>query len=128
MPIYEYYCHDCRRRVSVLFRSFAEAETQNPRCPRCDGSRLTRRVSRVAMLRSEESRLDDLADPSGMAGLDEEDPKSVGRWMRRMGSELGEDLGDDFGEVVDRLEAGESPEDIEAALPDLGEGPGPLEP
>jgi len=80
------------------------------------------------MLRSEESRLDDLADPSGMAGLDEEDPKSVGRWMRRMGSELGEDLGDDFGEVLDRLEAGESPEDIEAALPDLGEGPGPLEP
>ncbi len=128
MPIYEYYCHDCRRRVSVLFRSFAEAETSSPQCPRCGGSRLTRRVSRVAVLRSEESRMDALADPSSLAGLDEDDPKSVGRWMRQMGSELGEDLGEDFDEVVDRLESGQDPEDIEAAMPDLGGDAGPLEP
>ncbi len=37
-----------------------------------------------------------------------------------MSREIGEDLGPEFDEVVDRLEAGESPEEIEAAMPDLG--------
>jgi len=74
------------------------------------------------VLRSEESRLEDLADPSNLAGLDENDPKSMARWMRKMSREIGEDLGPEFDEVVDRLEAGESPEEIEAAMPDLGGG------
>jgi Flp pilus assembly protein TadB len=54
-----------------------------------------------------------------LADLDENDPKSIARWMRRMSRETDEELGPEFEEVVDRLEAGESPEDIEAALPDL---------
>ena len=67
--------------------------------------------------------MEDLAgnfdDPSALAGL-EEDPQALGRMMRKMCRELGEDLGPEFDEVVDRLEKGQSPEDIEAALPDLG--------
>jgi len=72
------------------------------------------------VVRSEESRLDDLADPSSLAGLDENDPKSMARWMRKMSQEMGEDLGPEFGEVIDRLESGQSPEEIEEAIPDLG--------
>jgi len=119
MPIYEYRCNSCRRRVSIYWRSFAEAETATPQCPRCRGNDLQRVLSRVAFLRSEESRLDDLADPSSLAGVDENDPKSIARWMRKMGKETGEDLGPEFDEVVNRLEAGQSPEDIEEAMPDL---------
>lgn len=121
MPIYEYLCRDCRRRVSILWRSFSnvEAASAAPHCPRCGGTNLTRLISRVAVVRSEESRLDDLADPSALDGLDENDPQSIARWMRRMSRETGEDLGPEFDEVVGRMEAGESPEDIEAALPDL---------
>jgi hypothetical protein len=79
-------------------------------------------------MRSEESRLDDLADPSSMPDFDENDPKSLGRWMRKMSEEVGEDLGPEFDEVVGRLEAGESPEDIEESMPDLmGEGGGDFE-
>jgi len=74
----------------------------------------------VAVVRSEESHLEDLADPSSLAGLDENDPKSIARWMRKMSKEMGEDLGPEFDEVVGRLEAGESPEEIEAAMPELG--------
>ena len=74
----------------------------------------------MAVLRSEESRLESLADPSSMAGLDENDPKSIARWMRKMSSEVGEDMGSEFDEVVDRLEAGEDPESIEKSMPDLG--------
>jgi len=33
---------------------------------------------------------------------------------------MGEDLPSEFNEVVDRLEAGQSPEEIEAVLPELG--------
>lgn len=122
MPIYEYHCHDCKRRVSIFWRSFSDLENKDavPRCPRCGGTNLRRLVSRVAVLRSEDSHLDDLADPGMLSGLDEDDPKSMARWMRRMSREVGEDLGPEFDEVVGRLEAGESPEDIEAALPDLG--------
>lgn len=124
MPIHEYYCHDCRRRVSVFWRTFSEAEEGTPVCPRCDGTNLARLVSRVRIVRSEESRLEDLADPSSFPDFDENDPKSLGRWMRKMSDEMGEDLGPEFDEVVGRLEAGESPEDIEESLPDLMGGGG----
>jgi hypothetical protein len=54
-----------------------------------------------------------------MPDFDENDPKSLGRWMRKMSAEVGEDLGPEFDEVVGRLEAGESPEDIESSMPEL---------
>jgi putative FmdB family regulatory protein len=119
MPIYEYRCHDCRRRVNLFYRSFSTIE-EEPTCPRCGGKRLTRLISRVAVVRSEDSRLDDLADPAMMDGLDEEDPKSLARWMRKMSAEMGEEMPQEFDEVVGRLEAGQSPEEIEEAMPDLG--------
>jgi hypothetical protein len=77
-------------------------------------------VSLVSVVRSEESRLESLADPSSLAGLDEDDPRSIARWMRTMSQETGEDLGPEFDEMVDRLEAGEDPEEIESSLGDLG--------
>jgi putative FmdB family regulatory protein len=120
MPIYEYGCYDCRKRVTVFFRSFAAAERGEAVCPRCGGAHLKRLISRVAVVRSEDSRLDDLTDPSHLGDFDENDPKSIARWMRQMSHEVGEDLGPEFGEVVDRLEAGQNPEDIEKELPDLG--------
>lgn len=119
MPIYEYRCEDCRRRVSLFYRSFSEVE-EEPACPRCGGKRLKRLISRVAVVRSEESRLDDMADPSMLDGLDEDDPKSLARWMRKMSSEVGEEMPEEFDEVIDRLESGQSPEEIEESMPDLG--------
>jgi Flp pilus assembly protein TadB len=66
-------------------------------------------------------------DPENlMAGVDEDDPRSLGRFMRKMSSEMGEDMGDEFNEVVDRLESGEPPESIEETMPDLGEGSGSI--
>ena len=125
MPVYEYRCHDCKRRVSIFWRTFSDVDTESITCPRCGGTNLTRLISRVRMVRSEESRLDDLSDPSGLPDLDENDPKSLGRWMRKMSAETGEDLGPEFNEVVGRLEAGEDPESIEKSMPDLiGEGGG----
>jgi putative FmdB family regulatory protein len=123
LPIYEYRCHDCKRRVSIFWRTFSEAGEGTPTCPHCSGTNLTRLMSRVRIVRSEESHLDDLADPSSFPDLDENDPRSLARWMRKMSAETGEDLGPEFDEVVGRLEAGENPEEIEKTMPELmGEG------
>jgi hypothetical protein len=66
--------------------------------------------------------MDAMMDDSALAGLDEEDPKALGRFMRKMSREMGEDMGEEFEEVVDRLEKGESPDSIEQSMPDLGGG------
>jgi putative FmdB family regulatory protein len=107
MPIYEYRCADCRRRASLLYQTFSAAAAATPTCPHCGSARLERLVSRVFQLKSEDAQLDDLADPSTFGDVDENDPKSVARWARRLGSQMGEDLGDDWDEMVDRLEAGD---------------------
>jgi len=122
MPIYEYRCQNCNARTSVLWRSFSEVDSRPLRCARCSSTNLVRLVSRVAVLRSEESRLEDLADPSNLAGLDENDPRSIARWMRKMSGELGEDLGPEFEEMTERLEAGQTPEEIEGSMPEMGGG------
>lgn len=121
MPIYEYRCADCKKRVSIFFRSFSAVD--DPACPNCGGKNLARLVSKVATVKSEEARLEAMSDPSNFGDVDENDPKSVARFMRKMGNQMGgEDLGPEFGEMVDRLEAGESPEEIEKSMPGLGGG------
>jgi putative FmdB family regulatory protein len=120
MPIYDYHCNDCHRRVSILTKDYSTADTHTAECPLCGGRHLTRLVSRVAVVRSEGSRLESLADDSLLDGLDDADPRTVGRWMRRMSRDMEEDMGDELAEVADRLEAGQTPEDIESSMPQLG--------
>jgi putative FmdB family regulatory protein len=110
MPIYEYRCNQCRKKVSILTLRISEKVEE--RCEHCGSTSLTRLLSRFATARSEESRLDSLADPSNLAGLDENDPRSMARWMRKMGKEMGEEFGGgDFDEMVDEMESGKMPDD-----------------
>jgi putative FmdB family regulatory protein len=110
MPIYEYRCRKCQKRFSVLtLRISARAAAA---CPKCGSQRADRLMSRFAMPKSEAARLDALSDPSGLGDLDAEDPKSVSRWMRKMGSEMGDDLGGaDLDEMIDEIEGGDDGDD-----------------
>lgn len=121
MPIYEYRCEDCKRRVSVLVRRIgAEADE----CPRCGGKKLQRLWSRFALARSEEDRLERLASDAELSGLDENDPKSLVRLMKRMGQEMGEDAGPEFEQAMEEIERG----GLEGGSPEGGErleGEGP---
>ena len=99
MPIYEYNCQGCRRRVSLLILSPSSAAP--PRCPRCGSAELDRLMSRFATVKSEDARLDALADPSSYGDLDENDPRIVARFMKRMGQDMGEDFGDDLDAAVE---------------------------
>ena len=120
MPVYEYVCRACGRRAR-LFMTFAQYDSAAPVCPHCGRAELRRRVGRVAVARSEATRLDGRMDDPALDALDEDDPRAMGRMMRRMSDELGEEMGQEFDEVVGRLESGESPALIEAAMPGLGE-------
>jgi putative FmdB family regulatory protein len=99
MPIYEYRCEDCGK-VSEFLLTRTD-ETFNPQCKRCKSKKMSRVLSRVRVVRSEESRMESLADPSKWGGLDERDPKSMAKWAKRMGKELGEDMGEDADQMVD---------------------------
>jgi putative FmdB family regulatory protein len=99
MPIYEYRCNDCGKISEFLLIKIDE--TFIPQCKRCKSKKMSRILSKVRVIRSEESRMESLADPSKWSGLDEKDPKSMAKWMKRMGKELGEDMGEDVDAMVD---------------------------
>ncbi len=75
-------------------------DTFKPACKFCKSGEVERLFSRFASPKSEESRLESLADPSNLSGLDENDPGSIAKWMKKMGKEMGEDFA---GEDIDQL-------------------------
>jgi len=98
MPIYEYRCEGCGKISEFLV--IRTDETFIPQCKRCKSKKMSRILSRVRVVRSEESRIESLADPSKWGDLDEKDPKSMARMMKRMGKELGEDV-ENVDEMID---------------------------
>ena len=110
MPCYDYICLNCSKHFDV-FMTFSEYGTRRVTCPNCNSRNVRRGIPRVRMAKSEESRLDDLSsdfsDPSALAGL-ENDPRAMGRMMRKMGKEMGEDFsGEDFEQMVGEVEGGD---------------------
>lgn len=120
MPTYDYRCKSCKARFE-LFLTYAEYDQKKVTCPKCGSGQIVRRIGRVRIAKSDDRRIEDMVDPSQLDGI-EDDPKALGRLMRKMGEEMGEDTGPEFEEVVSRLEKGQDPEQIEKDLPELGEG------
>jgi putative FmdB family regulatory protein len=105
VPLYEYRCSACGKRQTVL--TLRVGEQVDLRCVRCQSPTLDRLMSRFAMVRSEDQRMESLADPTHFADLDEHDPKSMARWMKRVGREMGDELGGaELDEMVDQIEGG----------------------
>lgn len=142
MPIYEFYCVDCHTVFSFFSR---RVDTEKrPACPRCGRPELERRLSIFAIARGgkeDEERggeeLPDLDDErleramEGMAseleGVDENDPRAMGRMMRRLFEAAGMRMGAGMEEALRRMEAGEDPEQVEADLGDVLESEEPFE-
>jgi len=116
MPIYEYRCEDCGRISEFLLIKTDEIFV--PQCKRCKSKKMSRVLSKVRAIRSEESRMESLADPSKWGDLDERDPKSMAKWMKRMGKELGEDMDEGVDEMVDEAMEEERASKSEEGLED----------
>lgn len=144
MPIYEYMCSTCNRIYSFMSRS-ADGEHQ-PTCPRCGAENLVKRVSRFAFVRGGGKPVGETTPGGGPPGeggdlddprveremmrlmrdaehMDENDPRQIAQFMRRMGSLTGESLDPEMEEAVRRLESGEDPEKIEEEMGSLLGGP-----
>jgi putative FmdB family regulatory protein len=107
MPIYEYRCADCRKKFEALVLKMEEESAL--RCPHCSSTKMKRLISRFTSIKSEEARLESLTDPSNLSGLDENDPASMARWLKRMGGELGEDVSkDEIDQMADEIASGEA--------------------
>ena len=119
MPTYDFVCNACQKRFDV-FLTFSEYGKTVVHCAHCNSADVRRRMTKVRIAKSQESRYESMAgDFENIEGL-EDDPQALGNMMRKLGKEAGEDLPAEFDEVVSRLEAGQSPEEIESALPDIG--------
>jgi len=134
VPIYEFYCADCHMIFNFLSRRI-NVEKQ-PDCPKCGRPKLTRKISRFAILkggRNKEEGDEDLPpgfDEAKMEqaieqlareadSINEDDPRQMARMMRRLFETTGLPMGEQMEEAIRRLEAGEDPDKIEEEMGDV---------
>ena len=108
MPIYEFRCQNCGRRTSVFTRAIGDVVEAV--CFHCGSEEMSRLFSRVAVVRSGEDAGSGL-DESSLGDVDENDPRSMARWVRKMSREMGEPLDTQMESELERMEAGEMPDD-----------------
>jgi len=118
MPLYEYRCQDCLKKFERRL-TYSEYDAYTPVCPACGSHNALRIIRPIRVAANDISRLAGMADPANLDALDQ-DPRKLGRMMRDMRDQTGaDDLPGEFDEVVDRLEKGQSPDEIERDLPDI---------
>lgn len=106
MPLYEYRCNQCQKRITLLVRR----EDADLACPQCGGVSLSRLFSTFSV---RHTYMDDyesiLNDPRLVSGLEGNDPRALAEWNRRMSRGMDEDLEPEHKEMLDRMEKGEMP-------------------
>jgi putative FmdB family regulatory protein len=114
MPIYEYRCGGCGRKVSLLVR---RASTPLA-CPQCGSADLNRLFSTFAMHRTDRDIYEDiLSDNQLIRSMEANDPRALAEWNRRMSRGMDTDSTEpEYQDVVERMERGEMP------APDSGDG------
>ena len=110
MPIYEYRCQDCRKESSQFLRSLTDTAAHS--CPHCGSASVQRLVSRVAVIKPFMESLDRLPSFETMSDFDENDPKSVIEWTKRMRNEMGTDFGSSTSDLQTMMDAGVTPADL----------------
>jgi putative FmdB family regulatory protein len=110
MPLFEYRCAECAKRFTFL--AGVIVENSEPACPRCGSTQLKKLISRVRYGRSEDDRMEAMADR--LEGADLDDARDLRRFAREMGREMsaetGEDMTDELEEMIDAEENDECDE------------------
>lgn len=110
MPIYEYRCNNCRRKVSIYLRDFSAS----PKCPSCGAEDLVRLFSSFAVRKEGSTAIyeDILSDHRLVDGLMRNDPRALAEWNKRMSRGMDEEIAPQYEEMLDRMEHGEMPEEF----------------
>lgn len=104
MPVYEYRCQSCHKKYSVLVGMVADPG--DDKCPHCGASQATKLVSRFARYRTEDDRIDELADQLETMG-EPDSPSEMRSMMKEMGKAMDEDTSDEMEEMFEADMAGE---------------------
>jgi putative FmdB family regulatory protein len=115
VPLYEYRCENCRHISTFLVRSWSSAAAST--CRRCGGAKLARLISRFAFHRSWGESLDWTPGGETLSDMDEDDPKSVDRFMGHLRREMGGQVSPEFDRMQEELLEGP-----EASDPDWDDG------
>lgn len=108
MPIYEYRCNGCGRKVAIYLRSFESV----PKCPQCGSEELSRLFSTFALRKTHQDIYEDiLTDGQLTAGMMRNDPQALAEWNRRMTMGMEDDHSSpEYDEALERMERGEIPD------------------
>jgi len=98
MPIYEYRCADCGRKVEILV---FPGERQVA-CPHCGSGALTRLMSRFAYHQTEADRLAGIDTSRPQSEDYYRDDRNIGLWAKKRLKELGHDPGPEFEGIVEK--------------------------
>lgn len=118
MPLFEFRCGACQKRFTFL--TGVVADEAAPRCPACQSADLSKIMSRFSRGRSDDARLDAVAD--SLESQDFDDPKAMRRFAREMGQQMGAESGEDLGDEVEAMLAGEGEGEPDAGAPGFGGG------
>jgi hypothetical protein len=144
MPIYEYYCPNNHTVYQFYAKTLAQGKVV-PKCPDNPRYQMQKLLSAFAVTSggkkgeeappasalNAEGGADDARMEAAMgamekefANVDENDPRAMGRMMRRMAEMSGEKIDGEMEEVVRKLEEGADPDSLEEQLGGAeGEGP-----
>ena len=117
MPIYEYRCSNCKKKVSLFSRGF---EVEAPiKCPHCGSTNLSRLFSSFRIGKGETYYRKDfyeeiLSDRQLVRGLESSDPQALAHWNKKMMQATGDEVAPEYEDFQGRLEAGESYESVAA--------------
>ncbi len=102
MPLFEYSCRACGKQWTFL--SGVVSDNDEPRCPRCASTDFVKLMSRFARGRSDDARMDSLAQRMENSDLD--DAQTLRRLAQEAGREMSSESGADLsGEVEQLLES-----------------------
>ena len=108
MPLYEYQCRECGRINTALILNVREEK--DLQCGQCRSSDLDRILSRFALHKTEDQRVDEFDPRSQRSDSFYKDDRNVGLWAKKRMKQLGVDLGSSFDETVEKARSGKLPE------------------
>jgi putative FmdB family regulatory protein len=112
MPIYEYICHNCKKKVGIFMR--ASAIQQDPACPVCGGTGLRRIFSSFAVVKSTAQVHEESGEPGPGTSVDYyKDPRNIGRSLENQFKKMNMEIPSEIRTTIDKARDGVLPDSLQ---------------